>query len=289
MSYSGSRATLPSLPGDRVWTRRGRLFRIAIAAGLCWIISVAGFGASSSSAQTPKEPAPKPKNRKPAVQVVEVEQFAASHIQISYRGSAWAPRTIKRTADEARKVAQDLLGRLRRGEGTFEELAQEHSDDDSKDQDGFLGLFKLADMVPVFARATKKLEVGAISNVVETPFGFHIIRREPAIRASHVVIGYAGSPLSRSNKAKKITRSKEEALALASEVLEKARAPEADFAALARRYSEGPTGSQGGDLGTFSKGQYLPAFEQAALALEPGGISEIVETTYGYHVILRTK
>jgi peptidyl-prolyl cis-trans isomerase C len=60
----------------------------------------------------------------------------------------------------------------------------------------------------------------------------------------------------------------------------------ADFAELARQFSEGPTAERGGDLGTFARGQMVPAFEEAAFELEPGEISPVVETRFGYHVIL---
>ncbi|MFP4376963.1 MAG: peptidylprolyl isomerase [Spirochaetales bacterium] len=59
----------------------------------------------------------------------------------------------------------------------------------------------------------------------------------------------------------------------------------ADFAAVAQERSEGPSASRGGDLGTFGRGQMVPAFEEAAFNLEVGEISAIVETQFGYHII----
>ncbi|MBA7606990.1 Foldase protein PrsA [subsurface metagenome] len=60
----------------------------------------------------------------------------------------------------------------------------------------------------------------------------------------------------------------------------------ADFAELARRESIDPTTKEeGGDLGFFSRGKMIPAFEEAAFALEVGEFSEVVETPYGYHII----
>jgi peptidyl-prolyl cis-trans isomerase C len=58
-----------------------------------------------------------------------------------------------------------------------------------------------------------------------------------------------------------------------------------DFAALATELSEGPSAPNGGDLGFFSADRMVPAFAEAAFALEPGAISQVVETQFGYHVI----
>lgn len=70
----------------------------------------------------------------------------------------------------------------------------------------------------------------------------------------------------------------------AQEVLEKARSGE-DFSELAKRYSEGPTKENGGDLGYFSRGQMVKPFEEAAFNMEKGEISDLVRTSFGYHII----
>jgi len=59
----------------------------------------------------------------------------------------------------------------------------------------------------------------------------------------------------------------------------------ADFAQLAQQNSADPSAQQGGDLGWFARGRMVPAFEQAAFALQPGQISPVVESPFGYHVI----
>jgi peptidyl-prolyl cis-trans isomerase C len=58
-----------------------------------------------------------------------------------------------------------------------------------------------------------------------------------------------------------------------------------DFATLAKELSEGPSAPQGGDLGFFSHPRMVKPFADAAFALEAGGISEVVETQFGFHVI----
>ena len=59
----------------------------------------------------------------------------------------------------------------------------------------------------------------------------------------------------------------------------------ADFATLARENSTGPSGPNGGQLGWFGAGQMVPAFEEAVKAMEPGQVSEPVQTQFGWHVI----
>jgi peptidyl-prolyl cis-trans isomerase C len=68
------------------------------------------------------------------------------------------------------------------------------------------------------------------------------------------------------------------------ELLDRARGGE-DFAQLATAYSNDSTRVDGGDVGMFRRGQMVPAFEQAAFALKPGEISDIVETPYGLHIL----
>jgi peptidyl-prolyl cis-trans isomerase C len=59
----------------------------------------------------------------------------------------------------------------------------------------------------------------------------------------------------------------------------------ADFAEMAKKYSEGPSKTNGGDLGYFGYAQMAPTFETAAFALRPGEISKVVTTQFGYHLI----
>ena len=67
-------------------------------------------------------------------------------------------------------------------------------------------------------------------------------------------------------------------------VLARAKSGE-DFAELAREFSDDTSGELGGDLGVFPRGQMVPEFEQAAFSMSAGQISDLVQTTYGFHII----
>jgi parvulin-like peptidyl-prolyl isomerase len=101
------------------------------------------------------------------------------------------------------------------------------------------------------------------------------------VRASHILLMYQGS--SRSTA----TRSKEEAQQQIQQLKGQIDGG-ADFAGLAKQHSDCPSAASGGDLGEFGRGQMVPAFEQTTYAMEPGQVSDVVETQFGYHIIQRT-
>jgi peptidyl-prolyl cis-trans isomerase D len=83
-----------------------------------------------------------------------------------------------------------------------------------------------------------------------------------------------------------LKRTKDDAKALAGKVLGEVKANPNNFAKLAETYTDEPVGkSRGGDLGFFRKNQMAPEFANAAFALKPGEISDVVETPFGFHII----
>ncbi len=101
------------------------------------------------------------------------------------------------------------------------------------------------------------------------------------VRASHILLMYAGSARSSA------TRSKADAAAEIESLKSRIDAG-ADFADLARQHSDCPSGKSGGDLGSFGRGQMVGPFEDAAFGLAVGATSGVVETDFGYHIIRRT-
>jgi parvulin-like peptidyl-prolyl isomerase len=227
----------------------------------------------------------------PTAPVKPPERIAAAHILVAYDGAYGADSTVTRNREAARALADALCRRARLVGADFAQLAREHSDEPSGKNGGYLDVFTRGVMLKPFEDAAFNMEVGQVSEVVETPFGFHVIRREPIaeVSASHILIQWQDAPGPRRQGSRPIVRTREEARARAESIQKLARARGADFAALAREHSDCPTAAEGGDLGRFSRGRMLPAIEAAAFKLSVGGVSEVVETEFGYHIVKRTE
>lgn len=102
-----------------------------------------------------------------------------------------------------------------------------------------------------------------------------LFKHPEMIKASHILIGVD----SQADETKKTEARKK------IDDIEKELKTGKDFAELAKKYSECPSSSNGGDLGTFKRGQMVQAFEDAAFALNPGEVSSVVETPFGFHII----
>jgi len=101
-------------------------------------------------------------------------------------------------------------------------------------------------------------------------------------KARHILIAFTGSPAAQPAKPK---LTEEQAKAKAEEIRTKLVAG-ADFAEMAKKESDDTgSGSRGGDLGSFSRGQMVPEFEKAAFDGKVGEIGPVVRTQFGYHII----
>ncbi|MFS8065905.1 MAG: peptidylprolyl isomerase [Byssovorax sp.] len=116
------------------------------------------------------------KDRDPAP-AVGGGKFGAKHLLVMYEGSRRSAPDVTRTKDQALARVREALKRARAGE-RFEDLVKEYSDEPgAAKRGGDLGTFPAGAMVHEFQKGLEETEVGKISDVVETPFGFHVILR----------------------------------------------------------------------------------------------------------------
>lgn len=168
------------------------------------------------------------------------------------------------------------------GTTTFEAAAAANSmDRGSSNRGGYMG-YVMPDRLPYpFVKAAHSTAVGEISPVVNSGFGEHIIRveeRKPAegqVLVEHILL---------------LTRGKSPAAADSIhgviDSLYNVAVAGADFADLARRFSEDPgTRAQGGRLPWFGHGAMVAEFDSVAFAIPAGTISQPFSTSFGYHII----
>ncbi|WP_438007894.1 thioredoxin domain-containing protein [Sorangium sp. So ce321] len=138
-------------------------------------------GAQKPAAQpSPAQPSPaqpSPAQPSPAQPAAAPGFLGAKHLLVMYAGSLRARPHIARTRDEARALAEQALREAQQG-ARFEDLVARYSDDpDSAARGGDLGKFRRGVMVSEFEQALELVAVGALSGVVETRYGFHVILR----------------------------------------------------------------------------------------------------------------
>lgn len=140
----------------------------------------------------------------------------------------------------------------------------------------------------VLEKAFYDMPVGKVSQPIFTSRGYYLLkvhRRIPnpgKVRAAHILIGFSPDSLKQEGD----MRTREEALALAREILQKAKSGE-DFAQLAKTFSkDSVSGRDGGLLRPFGLGEMVSPFEQAAFSLTtPGEVSDVIESRFGFHII----
>ena len=204
------------------------------------------------------------------------ESVNASHILIQASASA-SPADTLAAYQKIRKARERIVN----GED-FATVAKEYSGDPSvKQNNGDLGWFSAFRMVYPFEKAAYDTEVGEISEPFRTQFGYHILkvneRRNVSgeIIVAHIMLAANGA-------------SKEEEIKERIDAIYTQLEQGADFAKLAKQFSEDQyTSKDGGVLKKFSLGDLnAPEFEKAAFSLtEPNTYSKPVRSNYGWHII----
>ena len=198
------------------------------------------------------------------------EAVKLSHILLEIKPS-------QETLDSLKRKAEMVLQLAKKGQD-FAQLASSYSDDPTGKEGGDLGFFKKGDMIPKFEQVAFALKPGEISQVVQTEFGYHIIKveekKDDLVHARHILI--LVRPLQKDS-----LRSKELADSLYQELLEGA-----DFGELAKEFSTDEESKKlGGELGWYPVAQMSPEFKKGVKDLEIGGISSPLESQFGVHIL----
>lgn len=164
------------------WSRRAASSVVLFALGLvgCDGNKAAPPAASATAAPSASAPASAaaPASSAAAPVLPEREIAGAAQILVTWKGADLAPKTVTRTKEAARKIAEEAAAKIKKDKMPFEEAAKKYSDDEgSKNIGGAIGNFEKNAMPEAFSKATFAMKVGEISDVVETPRGYHVIKR----------------------------------------------------------------------------------------------------------------
>ena len=152
-----------------------------------------------------------------------------------------------------------------------------------------------AELVPYFEKAKDKYRIGEKRAIKYAQVNVEQVRNAIVVPDADIAAFYQQNLTQYQTPAQvrashilfKLEGKDEKAVqARAEEVLKKAKAPNADFAALAKQYSEDDTNNMnGGDLDYFGRGRMVAEFEQAAFGMKAGETSDLVKTAFGFHII----
>lgn len=181
------------------------------------------------------------------------------------------------TADSLKSKAERVLKFAREGED-FARLASLYSDDPTSQQGGDLGFFRRGDMIPKFEEAAFSLKPGEISDVIQTEFGYHIIKTEEKqndrVHARHILF------LIRPSEQDSI-RIWQLADSLHGELL-----GGADLGEMAKQFSaDEESRKMGGELGWYPVDQMTPEFKQGIQGLQIGEVSPPLKGPAGIHIL----
>ncbi|HPR62912.1 MAG TPA: peptidylprolyl isomerase [Thermoanaerobaculia bacterium] len=216
-----------------------------------------------------------------------IEYRGYIHVLLSHVDAKNLPLGVSRTQKEALTLAEEIRQRAVNGE-SMDELAREFSNGMEAKRGGYLPVYLRNQLISPLDQIWD-LEVGNVSPVLESPYGFHLFQRvEPlpeCIGLRHVMVAYAGalmSPIS-------VTRDRAEARDLADRLYKELTEGGADFSQIAKDYSDDRTSRRsGGDLGTISWDEVPMEVEDVGFRMEAGTLSEVVESPGGFHILLRT-
>ena len=121
---------------------------------------------------------PPPAASSAATPTTPPDQIAAQHILVAWKGAKNAPASITRSKADAKKRADEAAAKAKEKGADFTALVTQYTDDEgTKGRQGSLGKFAKSKMTPAFADAAFALAVDQVSDPVETPFGYHVIKR----------------------------------------------------------------------------------------------------------------
>lgn len=212
-----------------------------------------------------------------------VNDPAAQEVNLAHLLIAVPEKASAEQVAQYQKQAQDLLARARSG-ADFGALVQEASAAD-RSNGGQMGLRRTDRYPPMFVQATATLPAGAVSDVVRSGAGFHILkvveRRAPTVAVPAVTQTHARHILLRPSPQLTQAAAIERLQDMRSRIL----AGTARFEALAKEFSQDGSAAQGGDLGWAPPGMFVPEFEEPMNRLADGQISMPVVSRFGAHLI----
>ncbi|MEK7947235.1 peptidylprolyl isomerase [Pigmentiphaga sp. YJ18] len=188
-----------------------------------------------------------------------------------------------------RRKAETLLQQARGG-ADFAQLAASSSDGEEALRGGDLGSRPTDRWPSMFVDAVAQLSQGGISEIIQSGNGFHIIKLVER-KSSGGAGGGAGAMPVRQTHARHIlirptqVLTAEQARERLANIRQRIVQGGSSFADMARQYSNDASAPQGGDLGWLSPQETVPEFERAMDALQPGQVSEPVQSPFGWHLI----